>query len=152
MPKKFEEILTNPLVIGALALFFIKKGVADPLLENLGLKESAESKETKAAENVAAQQALNPNFYKTNLPATILTQAAADKYGKLIYDAMGIFNDDEAQVYGVFRAMKNKCQVSYLADRFYITYKKDLLSFLKDYFNTSEMAAVYNIINKLLVK
>lgn len=149
---KPSKIFESPIVLGAIAIFLLKKGVLDPLLESLNLKESSEDRESKKSEDKAALSVFNPNYYKANLPCTIITTSSADLLSKRIYDAMGFFNDDEAAVFGVFRQLKSKCQVSFLSERFYLIYKKDLLSYLKTYFNQSEMNTVFEIVNRLPIK
>ena len=58
---------------------------------------------------------------------------------KGLYNASGVFNDDEDSVYGVFRKVQTQYQLSILSGIFYFFYKKDLLEYLKGFMNADEM-------------
>ena len=83
-----------------------------------------------------------------------LSESGLKTYSKIIYDAKGIpylTNDDEAAVYGVFRALKSKTQVSVLAGYFFRMYNKDLKTFLQSFLNEKEFGNVATICNKLAI-
>ena len=70
---------------------------------------------------------------------------------KQLYDAKGVFNDDEDALFGVFRTLNTQFQISFLSNYFYKLYKKDLLSYILGFTNTEERAKLYDIIiNKKL--
>ena len=91
----------------------------------------------------------DPDFYKKETGAIILTVASAQRLSKIIYDADQIINDDEAAVYGVFQSLKTKAQVSFLAYIFFMMYKKSLLGYLSAFLDQNEMANVATICNRL---
>jgi hypothetical protein len=91
----------------------------------------------------------SPNYYKQFPGALLIRVADANILTKRIYDAKGIFNDDENAVYGVFQSLKTKSQVSFLASVFYTNYKKSMYGYLTSFLNTKEMANVAAICNKL---
>lgn len=57
--------------------------------------------------------------------------ATAQAYAKEIYDAFGYFDDNEDQAIGVFRRLRTKANLSFLADIFNQLYGQDLLTFLR---------------------
>lgn len=70
---------------------------------------------------------------------------------KQMYDAKGMFNDNEDALYGVLNNLQSQIQISFLSNYFYKTYKKDLLNYILSYTNTEERAKIYNtILNKKL--
>ena len=74
-----------------------------------------------------------------------------DQLSKQVYNAKGIFNDDEDSLFGVFRTLNTQFQIAFLSNYFYKLYKKDLLSYILGFTNTEERAKLYDIIkNKKL--
>jgi hypothetical protein len=115
---------------GIVLLYF---GVLRPILNKLGITKSPEQRVIDAQNNLPNKDnPFSPVFYKqAPSGALLLTRKSAEYYAKQIYDAMGVFSDDESKVYGVFRAMKSQSQVSILCDVFQQVYKLDLLDYLK---------------------
>ncbi|GGG36115.1 hypothetical protein GCM10011344_41260 [Dokdonia pacifica] len=58
-------------------------------------------------------------------------------------------NDDEEKIYGVFRSLKDKVQVSQLASAYQEEYGNNLIDVLKDRLSTSEIKIVMGIVAKL---
>lgn len=146
-----QKIDTNILLIGGLfvAGYFIIK----PILEKLGIKESAEEKETKEK---LKEQEVKFNIWG-GLPTMIraagkkktikvLTVAGADSYATQINKAFSVFGDDEEQIFGVFRNLRYKTQVGSLVTAYFKLFKKDLLSELKSRLSESEFNTIVNII------
>ena len=75
--------------------------------------------------------------------------ATALTYAKMLKDSKGVFNDDEAKVYGVFQSLRTKAQISFLAKVFFDVYQQSLLSYLLSFLSDSEMVNVAKICNKL---
>lgn len=118
------------LILAAIGVGYF--AVIQPLLIKLGIKNSKEEKDIEDQGNRPNQDnPFSPIFYKSR-NCTIITRASADKFAKEIYDALGFWGDNEDQVINVFRQLKSKCQVSFLADVFAQNYKKDLYTFLRD--------------------
>ena len=70
----------------------------------------------------------------------VMTDKHARDLAAEIYEAYGLFNDDESQVEAVFKNLKDKLQVSQLADAFYQKYKKrDMYAYLKSFLDADEM-------------
>ena len=115
---------------GLLIAYF---GILRPILQKLGIQN------TQADITVANQQnqsnatnPFSPVYWKTVSGASLLKKAYTDQLAKQIYDALGYFSDDEAAVTSVFRLMKHKTNVSWLADVFQQNYRTDLFDFMKN--------------------
>lgn len=146
-----QKIDYNLLLIGGLFVggYFIIK----PILEKLGLKQSSEEKE---AGKKLKEQEVKYNIWggiasikkaagsKKNI--VLLTKNGSDYYAKQIKDAFGMFNDNEEQVFNVFRAIRYKSQVASIVTSYSDLYKADLLTTLKSKLSTSEFNEVVNII------
>lgn len=117
--------IQNILLItgGVLAVSLVKQ-----LLDKLGL-----GKDPGATEATDPMSAWNPTFWQQfSSYSYAITQAQAADYSKQIHDAFTIWNDDYNRIAAVFRLMKTKANVSYLAYVFNQIYGEDLLSFLGD--------------------
>lgn len=133
------------LIGGGIALAYF--GVLNPLLKFLGIKKDEEDIIIEKAENTAAW---DTNFWKEpGIKKTILTNAGAEGFAKMIYQAFGFFNDSEEQIFAVFNKMKTQAQVSQLADKYFQLYKVDLYYELKDRLSDNEFATIIKIVNKL---
>lgn len=153
MANKINSI--NPNIIlasGAVVLVFLG---GRKIFEALGLIKSADDKKSEAEIkeailNLSEGDYFDPDYWRKGGAGTlILTAAAADNFAKMIFDAKGFLNDDEAKVYGVFQSLKTRSQISYLAMIFFNKYKKSLLTYLLEMFNESEMVSLAKITNKL---
>jgi hypothetical protein len=132
--------------ISLAGLFIVYK-----LLQKTGLLPSAES--NQAAQNLQALESSNYWNYNDFLQKApgghaLLTQAGAAAYVDDLWNATGMFNDDEEAIYGVFRAMRTQSQISALAKRFNQLKNKDLYGYLKNYLNEAELLTVKKIIDQ----
>lgn len=132
--------------------------VLKPLLETLGLKDTAEEKAAdrlkSETENASASQDYwRPGYFQQGqgkYTVALLTQSRTDALIKKLWDAKGAFNDDEEAIYAVFRELKAKTQVSWLAYNFNRQKSKDLYTWLRDsVLNKEELNTVLTITNKL---
>ncbi len=81
-----------------------------------------------------------------------LQKSTAIYYANQIKSAWGAWyqgGDDEQKVYGVFRKLKDKVQVSQVAKAYQEQYSENLIDILKDRFGADEIKIVLNIIHKL---
>jgi hypothetical protein len=135
---------------GAIAYFKIIK----PILNKFGTSEQHKN-DVKEIEQLKTENYFDidySNELKRNNIILTLNDYGKQTYSKIIWDAKGIpylTNDDEAAVYGVFRALKSKTQVSVLAGYFFQKYNKDLKTFLQSFLNQNEFGNVATICNKL---
>jgi len=121
------------------------------VLQKIGVVQTAAA--NAAQQNLQQLEAANYWDYNNFLAAApaghaLLTQAGAAAYVNDLWDATGTFNDDEEQIYGVFRAMKTKSQVAALAKRFNQLKSFDLYNYLENYLNESELLKVKAIIDQ----
>ena len=137
-----------------LGYYFIVK----PILEKVGITKGSETLRADEIESMeSAKNPFSPRYYKQFKKATLLNNASAKSLSKKIYDSLGnLTGDDETAIYGVFRSLKSKTQVSYLAETFQGLYGKDLFGFLRNagkyYYgglNDTELGIVLNIVDKL---
>lgn len=146
-----ENIIPILLIGGAIISFDLLK----KLFESIGIWNSAE---TKQLDNQASNPGSywNPNYYtqfSSYSYALDTTQAAA--LAKQIYDSFGVFNDCEECVKSVFKSLRTKSNVSFLAKVFAANYGQDLLSFLRggiwpqDRLSDSDVAEIDSYISKL---
>ena len=88
---------------------------------------------------------------KLGKPLYMLTAASAKTFAKDIHDAWGVFDDDEAKIYSVFRALKDQVQVSQVAYHYYQSSKDkiNLIDDLKGRLSKEEVSQVLEIVKKL---
>ena len=65
---------------------------------------------------------------------------------QLIYDSKGFFYDDPEILYGVFRKIQTQYQLAIVSSIFTTKYKKDLITYLKSFLNSSELKVVTDIV------
>ncbi len=95
---------------------------------------------------------LNKVLQAVNREVLVLKTSTASRYADQIHKAWGSWyqgGDDEEKVYGVFRKMKDKVQVSQVAKVYQETYSKNLIDTLKNRFEKDEITIVLNIIKAL---
>ena len=158
MKKQDQQLI---LYAGGIAVLYF--GILRPILTKLGIQQTAAEQAEQqqvTATDVATNAAnpFSPLFWKASPSGTyLLTVAVATDLADRIYNAMGYFYDDEAAVVSVFRQLKTKSQVSWLADIFQKKYKTDLFDFLKkgkgvmyqSGLNNAELNQIITIVNKL---
>lgn len=145
MAQKDYSNLIIPIAAGVVILTLGKK-----LSGAFNFFGDSEEDKANTAVITSAAGYFSPNYWKTKSGANITTAAYADAWCTMVYGAKGLFNDDEAKVYGAFAALKYKTQVSWLAQNFFAKYQKDLLGYLQGFLNTDEMAKVSSIVIKLI--
>jgi hypothetical protein len=119
----------SQLIIGLVVIYFGYTKVIKPILEGVGLQKSSEEIEIeKQTSNPSSPW--NPNYWRKG-GATIITNSKVQQFVNTIWNAPGYFSDDFDAVLGVFKQLKTKSQVSYLAHKFNEMKGKDLLSWLQ---------------------
>lgn len=130
-----------------IALIAIAAVVGIPLFKLTGILPGRNEGNANAVVNA---NYFDPKWYKKGGSGTyLLNSTSATLLAKNIYDSKGYFNDDEDKLYGVFKSLKTKSQVSYLAEFFYKKYSKDLVAYLQTFLNDDEMARLKKIIDPL---
>lgn len=144
------------LILGGVVVIVGYDKIVAPLLELIGLKKDANTIAIEQ-QQLSTQSAWNPNFWK-NKNSIILTNAAATNYVNQIWNSVGWLQDDFEKVFGIFKTLKTKSQVSFLADKFLQLKQKDLLTWLlgggalsypADRFSADEVGQLIAYVNKL---
>jgi hypothetical protein len=137
---------------GALLLVYL---AGNKIFTKLGLVKDAAAQ----AADVQNAQAESENYFdpiyyeeRKKIYTVLSLEDKGISYAKKIYNAKGFFNDDEDTVYGVFRSLQSKTQVSLVAKAFFSLYGKDLKNYLQPpngFLSDSEWNNVVNICSKL---
>lgn len=137
---------------GALVLLYV---AGNKIFQKLGIVETAaDVQAAQASAQVEKENYFDPAYYedRKKIYTVLSLEDKGVSYAKKLYNAKGVFNDNEADVYGVFRALQSKTQVSLIAKAFFGLYGKDLKNYLQPstgFLNESEWNEVVNIISKL---
>lgn len=140
------------LLIGGAVIGFdlLKK-----LFESIGIWNSAETKQLDNQESNPSSY-WNPNYYtQFSSYSYAIDTSQAMALAKQIYDSFGMFNDCEECVKSVFKSLRTKSNVSFLAKIFAQVYDQDLLSFLRggiwpqDRLSDADVAEIDSYISKL---
>jgi hypothetical protein len=118
------------LIIGGVVLYLVYTKILKPVSETFGLSKSDEEKNVEK-EITTINSPWNPRYWRTGQSQKIITTEQVNKFINTIWNAPGYFYDDFDAVLGVFKQLKYKSQVSYLAEKFYQQKGKDLLSWLQ---------------------
>lgn len=143
------------LGLGVLLLIYF---AGNKIFQKVGLTKTKEEekKEKEQQQNYEAQltqQYFDPDYFKERHKkyyCKSLTTEGAKGYATILYNAKGYFNDDEEAVYGVFKQLSAKTQVSVLSDIFYQMYKKDLKAYLQSFMNQKEFGNVLAICERMI--
>jgi hypothetical protein len=137
---------------GGLVLLYI---AGNKIFKKLGIVKDSEALAADAANaQVESENYFDPSYYeeRKKLYTVLSLSDGGVSYAKKLYNAKGIFNDDEDTVYGVFRSLQSKTQVSLIAKAFFGLYAKDLKNYLQPpngFLSSSEWNQVVSITSKL---
>lgn len=163
MKQNLQAIIVPYIILAILAgllLWYVKRQITKAggnILEGLGFKDSDEDTEINEKVEKLTVSAFSPKFYEQSPKGSLLlTSATGDKLAKQLKDSVGWLNDNEQQFVDVFKQLKTKSQVSYLAYKFAKNYKLDMLTFIQNYFGdewgttaNKEYNAVIKYVNNL---
>ena len=141
-----KTIKTVEIVVGILIIYMVYK-----FFMSIGQKLNIVDDEKDIAATSLVEDKGNmfsPNYWKKK-NTNLLTTTSARALAKQLYDASGIFNDNEEAVYGVFRQLSYKTQVSWLSYIFYKQYGEDMLQYLKSFMSNDELSTLKQITDKL---
>ena len=141
-----KAIKTVEIVVGILIIYMVYK-----FFISIGQKLNIVDDEKDIAATSLVEDKGNifsPNYWKKK-KTNLLTTTSARALAKQLYDASGIFNDNEEAVYGVFRQLTYKTQVSWLSYIFYKQYGEDMLQYLKSFMSNDELSTLKQITDKL---
>jgi hypothetical protein len=158
MASKNQVNFTAYLLVIGLVVLYVTKGLGK-FAEFFGIKKTEAEANVDAALNVNSQSPWNPHFHKNSPAGTLMiSPGTAVRMAKEIYDAFGVFNDDEQKVYSVFRRLPSKASCSFLVQVFSDKYGLDLLLWLggattytdlHDGLEKKELDVVLKIVNNL---
>jgi hypothetical protein len=118
------------LYIGSALLVYF--GIVKPLLDKLGVTKSEADKAIESAES-STDSAFAPNYWrKQKGKVNLITQASLQPKIKAIYDSITYLGSDFNKILSVFKSLKYKTQVSFLAENFAKKYNTDLFGYLKN--------------------
>ena len=143
--KKLNSI--NPNIILALGGIAILYFGGRKILQALNI---VSDKEDKTALNLGKENYWNYTEFLEKAPkdTIILSSEKGYQYANDIYNSYGWINDDEEKLYGVFRNLKTKSQISSLCYWFNKKYNKDLYSFISSFLSSGELVKLNDIISK----
>jgi len=138
-------------------------------LKKFGLIRTKEQKQTaKETEKIKLEkkvvktsinksQYFKPSFYKDRPTGELISPIEANQYAETIhegfnihfYNILGDLNIDEEEIYGAFRALTYKAQVSQIAEAYNKKFKSDLAGDLLIHMNKGQMQIVYQITDSL---
>ncbi len=134
--------VSTALSVGALVGMYI---FGDKILKALGLTKDGDDKDAEALASAPYWNqnyiANAPNGYKT------IAAAAGQQLTSQLLNAAGTFNDNEEQIYNAFRVLPTKSCVTSLAYWFSHYTNQDLIYWLVDVLNASELSKIKTIID-----
>lgn len=77
-----------------------------------------------------------------------ISSASSVTFANRIYNARGVFNDNENEIYNVIASIPNRMSLSFIAHQFKGRYGENMLNFLKSFLNPSELLRVYELVVK----
>jgi hypothetical protein len=148
--KQLEKFFASPIAIyamGGLILFLILKRIGLVPEQKSADEKRAEKEMQKIVKEIKDSKVIWSTDFWEQYPAKAYTAQQAKNLAAHIRDSFGVFNDDEARIFGVFRQIKYQTNVSQISYAYSLSYGRDLHSDLRDYLSEKEMAEVYQIIS-----
>ena len=134
-------IVVGVVGLGAIALAYF--GVIKPILNKLGVTDSADKK------YVIEDEYFSSLLYRNNKSRTGITKNEADYSASMIYDAKGVFLDAEDMAVGGIRKAKSLVDVSFISNQFSELYGKDLITYLDSFLEEENYTNIKNYIKTL---
>lgn len=145
---KNEEYTKYLLPVGIIIIFYI---FGKKLLEKIGLSDS---KNDVQLESNLSNKYLTPEPFlefrkKTGFKVPVYAEdSLINAFVQRLWNSKGVFNDNEDEVYQIFRSAQSKLQVSCFAYYFNQIKGRNLIEFLSSFLNSDEIARIAEIINK----
>lgn len=149
MMNKKEQIIIA--LIGLVLAFVVIKSLRDSvknLFATFGLGTSIEEDKTETQIEKTEKKAneFSPLYWQkapTNKTAALLKMETTNNYIKTIKKSIGYLYDNPEEILGVFRQLKYKSQVSWLADNWQKKEGSDLQAWLSDKLDTAKQRDSY---------
>jgi hypothetical protein len=143
-----DDYLKYLLPVGGLIFLVI---FGKKVLEKIGLVDSKDDKnlESNLSNKYLTAEPFLEFRKKTGFKVpTYVEDSLINGFVKRLYDSKGFFNDDEDNVYSIFRSAQSKLQVSCFAYYFNQIKGRNLIEYLSSFLNSSEIARISEIIDK----
>jgi hypothetical protein len=143
-----DDYLKYLLPVGGLIFLVI---FGKKVLEKIGLVDSKDDKnlESNLSNKYLTAEPFLEFRKKTGFKVpTYVEDSLINGFVKRLYDSKGFFNDDEDNVYSIFRSAQSKLQVSCFAYYFNQIKGRNLIEYLSSFLNSSEIARINEIIDK----
>lgn len=150
------------LILGGAVLAVAYFAILKPVTDKLGLTQTQKDKaEAELNEEASNNSGWNPNFWKdyqkrTSQIVMLKRDAATTAIAKKIYDAWGLFSDNDQAINSAIRQLRSQVQLSQVVAKYAELYNQDLLTrlkapwwYLKDGLTTEQFAAVSRIVTAL---
>jgi len=146
-----ETITKTLYLLGALIVLFL----VYKIMTGLGIikskkKEFAKIEKTEAVEDLRTSGYFNPDYCIQHIFAKIGNNAA-DLYAEQLRKAMRGFGTNEETIFTVFGSIKNKGNISEIANRYYLKFKRNLRTDILNELTDKEKVELNNLIKKLPV-
>ncbi len=112
-------------------------------------KQIKKSAVKNIAQTVNESKLYEPNYYKDFSPGRWLSDSDAEAMTKTLRKAMRFMGTNESEIFGVFRSLTDKIQVSQLADKYADIYQRDLASDLSGELNKNELYDLNQIVQSI---
>ena len=103
----------------------------------------------KVADYMAPAYALNLQKQKKKFYGFPNQATTAANIAKRIYESKGVFNDNEALLFGALNQLTYKTQISIVSYYFLKNYNQDLAQYLSKFLSAGEMAVLQSKFDKL---
>lgn len=140
------------IVMVAIVLFLVLKKIGLIKFKSAEEKAAAKIKDEQKQQKKIIEVIINrselfdPARWRSSDSSTLLSEDEARKAAKKIKDSWGWLNDDEDSIYGIFRNLTHKNQISQLAFYYLSEFGDDLSAVLVDRLNKNELSFLWNII------
>lgn len=146
-----------PVILGLILLYILLKKfniIKPKVLREAKAKKTEEKAEKKIIKSIIEESGyFDVNLHKSYpdyklLPAKDAIQKAKDLRAGIrpLLILTGGLGTNEAKIYGVFRSLTNKIQVSQIANEYLKKYNRDLLADLQSDLTKAELQTVFSII------
>lgn len=137
-------------VVGVTALTIAYFGIIKPIFNAVGLTKDKDDREAdKVVDKFTKEQYLTSIPYQELKNRVTISQTRANQLASLIYDAKGLFWDNESQAVGAIKDAFTKVNVSYVAYRFNQLYQRDLQSYLRSFLESENWVDLKGALEKM---
>jgi len=144
-----NKIVSFAMLAGLLiVIFVIYKIMAAVGIIKTGARKRSDKEKVAAVEMLRTDEYFSPAYYK-NKKFLSIGSNAANLYAQQIRKAIRGIGTDEELIYATFGKLRNKCNVSEVAERYFVQYGNDLQTDLLNDLKEKEIVNLMNIINGL---